>query len=109
MQMIWFNDYWVKHLSNQLELLTTEVISLKGLIQKNMSALTDLQDAVGALTSSISAEIADVTTALARIPTGGGTADADIEAVVAKLQALKAQVDAESAVLVPPPPPPPAV
>jgi hypothetical protein len=69
-----------------------------------MSALTDLQDAVTNLNTSVSAEIAAIIARLAQIP-AGGTADADIAAVVAQLTTTKATLDAETAALATPPGP----
>jgi len=69
-----------------------------------MSALTDLQAAVGKLTQSIS-------DALGRIAATAGTPDADIETVVGQINALKTQVDsidpAAPAPVTPPAPTPP--
>lgn len=71
-----------------------------------MTALTDLQTAVSNLNTSVSDEIAAVITRLAQIPTGG-TADADIAAVVSQLTTTKATLDAETAALASPPVVPP--
>lgn len=78
---------------------------LRELESNIMSALTDLQAAVANLSTSVSAEIAAVIAKLAAIPPAGGTADADIAAVVAQLTTTKATLDAETAALATPPGP----
>lgn len=72
-----------------------------------MAAIDDLKTSVSDLGTSISSELTAIADALKAIPPTG-TSDADIEAVVASVQALKTKVDAETAALAPPPPPPPA-
>lgn len=75
-----------------------------------MSALSDVQDAVAKLGTDISAEIAAVTAAItaSQAANAGAIPAADAEAIVAKLQALDTQVQAETAALTPAPPAPPA-
>lgn len=90
-------------LSNQALILA----ALSTLQKENpgiMSALTDLQTGVTALSASVSAEIAAATAALqASIAANAGSvAPADAETVVNQLTALKATLDAETAALAPP-------
>lgn len=71
-----------------------------------MSALTDLQGAVSALSTSISAELAAVTAAItaSQSANSGSVSASDAEAVVTSLTSLKATVDSETAALIPAPP-----
>lgn len=63
-----------------------------------MAAIDDLKGAVANLGTSVSNELAAISTKLSGITTGG-TSDADIEAVVTQIDNLQATVDAETATL----------
>ena len=68
-----------------------------------MAAIDDLKSAVADLGTSISNELAAISAKLSN-PTGAS--DADVEAVVAQINTLKSQVDAETATLTGPAPAP---
>lgn len=71
-----------------------------------MSALTDLQTSVAALNTSVSNELAAISSKLSGL--GDSVAAADVEAAVTQLNTLKSNLDAETAALTGPPPAPPA-
>jgi predicted nucleic acid-binding Zn-ribbon protein len=60
-----------------------------------MAAIDDLKNSVAALGTSISSELAAISAKLSNPE----TSDADIEAVVSQIDALKTQVDTETATL----------
>jgi len=63
---------------------------LNTLIQQGkieMSALTDLQDSLAALATTVSSTTSEIETLLGKI-TAPGTSDADIEAAVAQIKSL---------------------
>jgi predicted nucleic acid-binding Zn-ribbon protein len=63
--------------------------------QKIMAAIDDLKKSVADLNTSFSNELDAISTKLS----SGGTSDADVEAVVAQIDALKEKVDAETTAL----------
>lgn len=74
--------------------------------EKIMAALADLQTAVSNLSTSVSNELAAIAAKLSAA--GDSVSSDDVEAAVASLNTLKANLDAETATLVPAPPAPPA-
>jgi hypothetical protein len=85
------------------ELIAGEVKAKLTLIHKEqqriMAAIDDLRNKVAELGTSVSNELAAIS---AKLSTPGGTSDEDIEAVVAQLDTLKGQIDAETAALTAP-------
>ncbi len=73
--------------------------------QKLMAAFKDLQDGIAKLGSDITAEIAAVIAKLTPVDGQVTVAQADIDAAVANLTTLSAQVEAETAALSTPPAP----
>ncbi len=64
-----------------------------------MAAIDDLKGSIADLKTSISTELAAISAKLGAIPVPNGTSDADIQAVISQVNALKATVDAETASL----------
>jgi hypothetical protein len=69
-----------------------------------MAAIDDLKASVNRLNSSTSAELKAIADKLANL--GSGATDAEIEGVVAQINATADQLDAETAALAPPAPKP---
>lgn len=106
-------------LSEQFHRLWPAIDEIKGMLRQvianqgvDMSALTDLEDAVVSLTNAVTSEgnaIMAAITALQNAMSSGAVAAADVENAVTAIKAavgnMNSQADSLNAVLNPPPPP----
>jgi hypothetical protein len=80
--------------SNQWQVLLAHLEKIEGRLEQHlqqgddvMSALSDLKDAIAALTTAVTDATAEITTLLGKIA-NPGTSDADVEAAVTQIQTI---------------------
>jgi peptidoglycan hydrolase CwlO-like protein len=91
--MPWWWDTQTDRIERKLD---TAVFNLLRMEARIMSALTDLQDALDALTTAVGAATAEIEALLAKITTPG-TPDADVQAAVTRIKTLVTAINDEVA------------